>query len=77
MNKSPFEIRADLLKQAQDHLEKQYEANLSFVTTQFAQLVASGLEQAENINKYVPAYFNTEQIMEKAREFYNFVNNAK
>jgi len=70
--KSPFEIRADLLKQAQEHLEKQYMANLKFTTETYMKLVDAGTAMVENMPK--PPYFTTEDILEQAKEFYSFVS---
>ena len=76
-NKSPFESRADLLKQAQDHLESQYEANLAFATDMFYKTVKEGTVTMETYKQYMPPFPTTEEILAKAKEFYNFVNTTK
>jgi hypothetical protein len=69
--KTPFEIRADLIKQAQEHLEKQYMANLKFTTEAYMKLVDAGTATVENFPKF--PYFTTKDILEQAQEFYSFV----
>lgn len=76
-NKTPFEIRADLVKLAQDHLEAQYNANMAFATDVFYKLVKEGTATMEQYKAYVPSFPSTEEILAKAREFYNFVGNSK
>ena len=77
MNKTPFEIRADLLKLAQDHLEAQYDANLAFATDIFYKLVKEGTATAETFKQFVPTFPTTTEILEKAKEFYSFVQDKK
>jgi hypothetical protein len=70
MTKTPFEIRADLLKLAADHLEKQFVANVSFVTEYNKALLDSGVLGERST---LPKYFTTDEVIKKAAEFYNFV----
>jgi hypothetical protein len=72
MTKSPFEIRADLLKLAQDHLEKQYVANLKFTTETYMKMVDAGVAAAESMPKM--PFPTAKEILEQAQEFYSFVN---
>ena len=72
--KSPFEIRADLVKLAQSHLEAQYEANLTFATDIFYKLVKDGNATAETYKQFIPTFPTTTDILEKAKEFYSFVS---
>ena len=74
MTKSPFEIRADLVKLAQDHLEAQYDANLAFATNIFYKMVKEGTATAETYKEFVPAFPTTEEILKRAKEFYSFVS---
>lgn len=75
--KSPFEIRADLLKMSQDHLEKQYEANLEFLGKAYFKMVEQGQISQENLEKFMPKFPDANQILAKAKEFYAFVNTQK
>ena len=71
MTKTPFEIRAELLKLAQYHLEKQYVANLNFTTEVYMKMVDAGVATAEKMPKL--AFPTTKEILDQAQEFYSFV----
>ncbi len=75
--KSPFEIRADLLKLSQDHLEKQYEANLEFMGKAYFKMLEQGQITQENMQQFMPKFPDTTEILAKAKEFYAFVNTQK
>lgn len=74
MSKTPFEIRADLLTLAQEHVEAQYKANVDFATQAFALLVKEGKEAQENLVKFLPPVYTFQDVMEKAKEMAEFVN---
>ena len=86
--KTPFEIRADLLKMAQEHLQQQYLNNLSFATQAWqkylqsfkvsevssAEQLASAQKQwFEAMAKFMPTAPTFEDIITKAQELYGFV----
>ena len=71
--KNPFEIRADILKQAQDLLEGQFEANTKFAYEAMTKLVKSGAETAESFQKLLPKYPTSDEILAQAKKFYSFV----
>lgn len=68
---NPFEIRAELLKLAQEHLQSQFEANMEFATKIFESLVAQGKSVAGVI---YPVPYTFEDVMAKAKEMYSFVD---
>jgi len=70
--KTPFEIRADLIKLAQEHLEKQYAANIRFTTEAYAKLVEAGKDTTKLME--MPKYFSVQDILDQAQEFYSFVS---
>ena len=74
MSKTPFEIRADILKQAQDLLEGQYDANVKFASEAFFKLAKDGNATMDEIMAFVPKFPTTEDIMKQAKEFYSFVS---
>lgn len=74
MSKNAFELRAELLVQAQEHLEKQYAANLAFLQDTMTQLIASGVKDFETVTAALPKYPTSAEILAKANEFYAFVN---
>jgi hypothetical protein len=90
MAKTPYEIRAELLQMASDHLREQYFTNLEFsrklLDKAFEQINLSNLPMtpeemklwAEDMQKQLqtilPAVPSMEDIMKRATEFYSFVN---
>ena len=74
MSKTPFEIRADILKQAQDLLESQYDANVKFASEAFFKLVKDGSSSMEALEDFMPKFPTAEDVMKQAREFYSFVS---
>ena len=74
MSKTPFEIRADILKQAQDLLESQYEAQVKFAFEVFTKLVNNGQATMDNFAEYTPKFPTTDDVMKQAKEFYSFVS---
>ena len=75
--KSPFELRTELLAQAQKHLTEQYEANLEFATDVMFKLYQDGTASARELAASAPKFPTTEDILAKAKEFYSFVNTGK
>ena len=75
--KSPFELRTELLAQAQKHLTEQYEANLEFATDIMYKLYQDGTATARELAASTPKFPTTEDILAKAKEFYSFVNTGK
>lgn len=74
---NPFEIRAKLLEQAQEYLEKQFEVNLEFAKRAFDELVKQGEKVASDWQMYAPPMYTFEDVLEQAKKLYGFVNNAK
>jgi len=72
--KTPFELRAELLRQAQNLLESQYDAQIDFATKAFYALVKEGTATADNFKQFTPKFPTTEDILKQAKEFYAFVN---
>lgn len=62
--KNPFEIRTEVLAMAKDYMDKQYALNL-----EMAQKANEALGSYQ-----VPVMYTTEELMEKAKEFYSFVS---
>ena len=74
MSKTPFEIRADVLKQAQDLLESQYDANVKFASEAFFKLLKEGPTSMEALEALLPKFPTAEDVMKQAKEFYSFVS---
>lgn len=74
MSRNPFEIRADLLKQAQDHLENQYDANVKFLSDMYFELVKAGSKTMDEFQAAMPKYPGMDEVIEQAKKLYNFVD---
>jgi hypothetical protein len=74
---NPFEIRTELIAQAQKHLTEQYEANLEFATDVMFKLYQEGITNAKQLAEATPKFPTVEDILAKAKEFYKFVETGK
>jgi hypothetical protein len=74
---NPFEIRAEMLKMAQDYLTKQQEINLDFAGRTFEQLVKEGKKVADDWQAYAPKMYTFEDVLKEANKLYGFVKDAK
>ena len=67
-NKNGFEIRADILKLAQDHLQSEY----AYASSQYDQSITNPDWKGGTVAK--PVYPSTSKVLETAKEMYTFVN---
>ena len=67
-NKNGFEIRADILKLAQDHLQTEF----SYASSQYDQSITNPDWKGGSVTK--PTYPSTSKVLETAKEMYTFVN---
>lgn len=72
-NKTPFEIRLELLQMANDYLTKSYNAQSRFVMTAIEQLGEHQKASVEEISKLMPKQFDIKDIMDTANQLYSFV----
>ena len=68
-NKNPFEIRAEMLAMAKDYMDQAWQMNVDFTNRLFEE----GKKSAEDMQNALKPY-STEEMMEKAKEFYSFVS---
>ncbi len=72
-NKSPFELRFDVLKMAKELMDQQYE----IANQQYWTMVENAKEQSKDVQevfeKYTPKMYQPSEIMSKAEELYKFV----
>ena len=73
-NRTPFELRTDLLKIAQDYLHKQYVANMELYNATMQSLQHDAVAIQSDIRTELPKYFDFQDILNKARELYGFVS---
>lgn len=74
---NPFEIRTELIAQAQKHLTEQYEANLEFATDVMFKLYQEGMATAKQLQEATPKFPTVDDVLTKAKEFYKFVETGK
>lgn len=67
-NKNGFEIRAEVLEMAKSYMDKQLELNMEYAK----KMQELGQIQMEDFQKAFQPY-SVEDLMEKAKEFYSFV----
>ena len=67
-NKSPFEIRAEMLAMAKDYMDQTWHMNVDFTRQLFEQNKATAEEMQKAFTPYP-----MEELMEKAKELYSFV----
>ena len=74
---NPFEIRAEMLRMAQEYLTKQQEINLDFAGRTFEQLVKEGKKVAEDWKEYAPKMYTFDEVLKEANKLYGFVKDVK
>ncbi len=72
-NKSPFELRVDVLKMAKDLMDQQYEIANQQYWTMVNQAEKNSQDVKEIFEKYTPKMYQPQEIMSKAEELYKFV----
>ena len=73
-NKSPFEIRLEILKMTAELMKAEYESNMEFVTEMQENLADKGLNTQAMIEKFMPKPFDFGEMLAKSKQFYEFVN---
>lgn len=68
-NKNPFEIRAEMLQLAKDYMDQQYHMNIQFAE----KMVEQNKKTVEELKDMYKMY-SMEELMDKAKEMYNFVS---
>lgn len=74
---NPFEIRAEMIAQAQEYLKRQHELNVEFAKKTFDELVKQGQKVQADYREYMPKMYSFEDVIEQANKLYGFVKDAK
>lgn len=74
MSKTPFEIRADVLKQSQDLLEKQYDSAVKLSCDIFFDSLKQGACTMEQMMAAMPKFPTSDDVITQAKKFSAFVN---
>lgn len=79
MNKNPFEVRLDIMKMAQEMLDKEHDLKMKKFVETIDVMKSSNTRSAEiqnYINASAPQMYSEKDIVSKANELYNFVNTS-
>lgn len=80
-NKNPYEIRLECLQMAKEMMDREYEeASTRYweAINHFAGMYGKNIEEAKKIfEDNMPKMYQPEEMMKKAKEFYDFVNKTK
>lgn len=72
-NKTPYELRFDVLKMAKEMMDQQYD----IAQQQYWAMVEQAKENAKDVQEvfeeYTPKMYHPTEVMEKAEELYKFV----
>lgn len=75
--KSPFEIRLELLKMAQEYFIYTADTQQKILIDAFEVAHKAGELTFEEFSKNLPKTFSIEDVVAKAKEFYSFVDGKK
>ena len=73
-NKTPYEVRLELLQMSKDYLDQMRNIQLEFARAGFEKSVELGKASADQWEKYIPNQFSIDDIMKHATSLYSFVN---
>lgn len=74
MNKTPYEIRLELLQMAKAHFDAQFALQLEFAKKMFDSALAANQVGIGGWKDYVPQSYSLDDVMKKATELYSFVS---
>lgn len=72
-NKTPFEIRLEILQMAKDYLDQAQAIQMDFAKTAFEKSVEANKATLEEWSKFVPQTYSLEEVTKKAAELYTFI----
>ncbi len=73
-NKSPFEIRLEILKMTAELMQAEYAASVEFAQEIFDNTKDKALMGQEQLAKFMPKPFDFNDMVAKSKQFYEFVN---
>jgi hypothetical protein len=73
-NKSPFEIRLEILKMTAELMQAEYAASVEFAQEMFDSVKDKTAITTAQLDKFVPKPFDSNDMVEKSKKFYEFVN---
>lgn len=79
MNKNPFEVRLDIMKMAQEMLDKEQEVKMAKFNSTIQVLYMSKSSESEIrsfIDNSAPTVYSSADVVAKATELYDFVSTS-
>jgi hypothetical protein len=73
-NRNPFEVRMDLLAMSKQYFDAIYDANLHAAQAVFGKALEDHQAKLGDWPKFEPKMYTFEEVIEKAKELYSFVN---
>lgn len=73
-NKTPFELRFDMLSMAKEYMDKQIELNTDFAVKAFTEALKAGKATADQIQEFAPKSYSISDLIDKATELSSFVS---
>ena len=76
-NKTPYEIRLEILQMAKSHLDQTYTAQIEFAKEAFSKLQLASHLTAQQFKDVIeakfPVTYSVEDLVKKANEMYSFI----
>ncbi len=73
-NKSPFEIRLEILKMSAELMQAEYASSVEFAQEVFDSVKDKTTMNTTQLDKFMPKPFNFDEMISKSKQFYDFVN---
>lgn len=73
MNKTPYEIRLDLLFMAKEHLDATFKSQVDFATQMLILTQEHSKLTIEEMQKLMPSPYGFDEVIKKAEELYSFI----
>ena len=72
-NKTPYEIRLEVLQMAKEHLDAEYHRQCDFAAQIMAAMIAANKATVDELSKLVPKMYGIDEITKQAMDLYSFV----
>jgi hypothetical protein len=72
-NKTPYEIRLEVLQMAKDHLDATFKAQCDFASQMMTAMIAANKATVDELTALVPKAYSLDEVTKKAADLYAFV----
>jgi hypothetical protein len=72
-NKTPYEIRLEVLQMAKDHLDASFKAQCDFATQMMSAMISANKATVDELSALIPKAYGLDEVTKKATELYAFV----